>query len=277
MCCQAIWTGSVSGNLDEEPFFVEIARTGQGVFGRMSLVWNEARGQSVKEVVRKVVQGAEPFFARQRSIGQCVGLGERYAGLFSDLKPIDYLKLLYCIDRDIAHDAQVQIETHASSGDYSEALILILRDQSHPNRRSAQWCVLDMFEDLPSFCPEHEAQKCAVMAIRDLIAGAEDDYARTIYKAGVVLGGHICTSDAAEALFDCARSATKYGRRSAIHSLFHLAEWMPEVRERILTTLLDRSQNDPEVSLREFAASMASDIKRGSFDHMTEPVFSEEA
>ena len=42
-------------------------------------------------------------------------------------------------------------------------------DDRHPHRRSAQWCVLDMFEDLPSFCPTGEDQQAAIHAIQGLM------------------------------------------------------------------------------------------------------------
>ena len=271
------WTGHASFEAYGEEFEVEVARTAQGVFGRVEKIWNEARAETLEQVIELLKTGAEPFLARQRLITKTLGAEKRFQGRVSDLEALDLVKLLFCPDRDVAHEAQVTIETHASSGIYSRSLIRILVDDQHPHRRSAQWCVLDMFEDLPSFCPEPAAQAEAVDAIHKLIKDAQDDYARTIYKAGVVLGGHVCTPAAAEALFDCTSSAFKFGRRSAIHAVFHLAEWMPQYRDRIVATLKQCADKDPESSLREFAASMARDVEAKSYDHMTEPLFPEEA
>ncbi|MFX8988315.1 hypothetical protein ABTN23_19740, partial [Acinetobacter baumannii] len=79
------------------------------------------------------------------------------------------------------------------------ALLEILRDREHPMRRIAQWCVLDLFEDLPSYFPDDEGQKQAVDAMSGLLWDAEDDYARTVFKAGVVLGGHVPPPHGSEA------------------------------------------------------------------------------
>ena len=133
-----------------------------------------------------------------------------------------------------------------------------------------------MFEDLPSFCPNEDTQAQAVIAIRNLVWNAADDYARTIYKAGVVLGGHVCTPQAAEAILECVRAPSKFGRRSAIHASFHLAEWMKEYKTQILVTLDEAATEDSEPLLREFAASMARDVRTGAYEHMTEPGFPEE-
>ncbi len=270
------WTRSVIVDINGEAFAIEIAQTSQGFFGRMDQVWNEARGDSQDVVVKEVQRGASPFFERQSQIAEALGYEGRYKDRISDLTPPQLLKLLYCPNRDLAHEAQIQIEIQASSGVFCESLILILLDDSHPHRRIAQWCVLDMFEDLPSFCASPELQTKAICAIRDLISHATDDFARTIYKAGVVLGGHICTNESAEALLAAANSDSKYGRRSAIHALFHCAEWMPEKRNLIVEFLRECSTKDPVESLRDFASSMAKDVERGSFDHRVEPTFPEE-
>ncbi|MBS1721850.1 MAG: hypothetical protein JSS66_02460 [Armatimonadetes bacterium] len=270
------WTGRSELNVDGEVFEVHIARTAQGVFGRVERVWNEARAGTVEEVLEKLRSGAEPFFRRQRAIAETIGATERFQGAVRDLEPVQLVKLLYCPDRDVAHEAQLAIETQASSALFSAALIAVLRDASHPNRRSAQWCVLDMFEDLPSFCTTPESQADAVNAIRDLLWSASDDYARTIYKAGVVLGGHVCSDESAKALIECIGAPSKFGRRSAIHAVFHLAEWMPHYRAQIIAALTEAQQGDPEPALREFAGAMASDIEAGAYEHMTEPAFPEE-
>lgn len=270
------WTGRADIEVYGEHFDVQIARTAQGIFGRIEKVWNEAKGATLEEVLAGLAETCEPYFRRQFEIGKTLGSPVRYGGLLNDLSPSDHVKLLYCPDRDVAHEAQLYIESHASTGLFAPALISILLDQRHPNRRSAQWCVLDMFEDLPSFCPDSESQSEAVAAIKSLIWSANDDFARTIYKAGVVLGGHVCTPEAADAILDCVQAPSKFGRRSAIHASFHLGEWLKDYKDRILSALDAAAVNDPEVLLREFAASMARDIRNGAFDHMTEPGFPEE-
>lgn len=270
------WTGHAELKAFGQVFDVEIARTAQGVFGRIVRIWNEARGSSVEEVLVLLEAGAKPYLERKREIALVLGTGELDTGTIADLPPSDLVRLLYSRDRDIAHEAQLAIETQASSGIFSDALNRILEDDRHPLRRSAQWCVLDMYEDLPSFAPGQSEQDRAVSAIKRLIIGADDDFARTVYKAGVVLGGHICTQAAAEALYACAARAKKYGRRSAIHALFHLAEWMPSQKVQILETLERATVDDPEPLLREFASSMARDVRAGAYEHMTEPGFPEE-
>lgn len=273
---QSDWSGRASLTLHGEHFDVDVARTAQGIFGRLDRIWNEAKAPTVEQVLEQLKVGSAPYFERQFDIGRTLGLPGRFTSVFKELSPIDYLKLLYCPNRDVAHSAQLQIESHASSNLFGSALIAILEDNTHPHRRSAQWCVLDMFEDLPSFCREKELQNKAIEAIRSLIWNAEDDYARTIYKAGVVLGGHICTHHAAECLLECVLAPSKFGRRSAIHAVFHLAEWMPEHRERVTETLELAAREDSEVLLRDFASSMERDVKARANDHMAEPKFPEE-
>ena len=153
---------------------------------------------------------------------------------------------------------------------FTDALIHILDDRTHPLRRIAQWCVLDMFEDLPAFCRSPEDEVKAVAGIRDLVWSANDDYARTIYKAGVVLGGHVCSEQSAEALLACMFAPSRVGRRSAMHAVFHLAEWMPEKRDEIVGKLKMASKNDSEPLLRTFAACMARDIESKAPEHVTE-------
>jgi hypothetical protein len=270
------WSSKASFEAYGETFDVQVAKTGVGVFGRCERLWNEARGSDVPEMLENLRAECEPYFARQFAIGKCIGTAKRYDGLLQDLSPIDLVKLLYCEDRDVAHEAHTIIETRASSGVFSDALIEILKDRRHPNRRTAQWCVLDMFEDLRAFYASTSDQNRAIAAIKDLMWGAEDDYARTIYKAGVVLGGHICTDPAADALIDCVGAPSKVGRRSAIHAVFHLAEWMPSRKGQILTKLRNAATNDPEPLLREFASHMVRDIENGATEHATEPIFEDE-
>jgi hypothetical protein len=112
--------------------------------------------------------------------------------------------------------------------------------------------------------------------MRDLIWDAEDDYARTIYKAGVVLGGHIPHAFGGPTLLECLHAPSKIGRRSAIHGLFHVVEWIPEMREQVVQALNTLSIQDPEPALREFAALLAQDIANGTYDHIEEPIFEDE-
>ena len=267
------WTGEAFVEIDGARHPIKVARTPYGVFGRCDRYWVDARGDSLHEMLRQLEQRCEPLLARQRIIAETLGLSGRFEESFSELGPADLVQLLYCVDRDVANEARSRIETYASSKVFGPALIRILRDDRHPHRRIAQWCVLDLFEDLTSFCPDPESQGKAIMAIRDLIWNAEDDYARTIYKAGVVLGGHVSNQPAADALIECFRAPSRVGRRSAIHASFHLAEWLPDRKGQIVEDLSWVAEHDPEPALREFAASIARDIQAGEVDHMMEPVF----
>ncbi|HRF60968.1 MAG TPA: hypothetical protein PLH94_13775 [Fimbriimonadaceae bacterium] len=266
------WTETATLTLDDESFEVKIARNQYGVFGKCDALWCDAKGTSVPNMLAAMAQRCGPFLARGRAIAQCLGREGRYTGVLRDLTPAELVVLLYCPDRDIAHHARTEIELQARLAIFAPALIAILRDRRHPNRRSAQWCVLDLFEDLPSFCKTDELQQQAIDAIRDLIWDAPDDYARTIYKAGVVLGGHISTPPAAEALIACIEAPSRFGRRSAIHAVFHLAEWLPSSIPAIVAALDRAAAADPEPLLRDFAASMARDIRSGEMDHVPEPV-----
>ena len=62
----------------------------------------------------------------------------------------------------------------------------------------------------------------------------------------------------------------------AIHGLFHVVEWLPELKEAVLLALKEVAAEDPEPILRDFAGSMANDIEAGGIDHHPEPVFPEE-
>lgn len=270
------WTETATCEADGEELEVQVARTPHGVFVRSLRYWNEARKPTLEEALDALVVGLEPLFRRQRAIAQTLGYDGRYSGKVDDLPPSALVKLLYCPDRDVTHEARVAIETHASQGAFTPALIRILRDDRHPQRRSAQWAVLDMFEDLPSFCHTAAQQLDAVTAIRDLMWSAPDDYARTIYKAGVVLGGHIVTQPAAEALMACIAAPSRIGRRSAIHAVLHLVEWMPHYRDEVLDRLRRQRQVEPEPLLAEFTECQVRDIAAGNLDHVTEPTFPDE-
>lgn len=271
------WTETAEFTTHGETFSVKVARNAFGVFGRCEKFWNEARGASTEEMLRALKKSTEPLLERQRIIAETLSVEGRWEMPLRALAPTDLIKLLYCPDRDVAKEAQTCIETHASCSLFTAALIEILLDERHPHRRSAQWCVCDIFEDLPAFAKTPECHKRAVLAIKQLIWNASDDYARTIYKAGVVLGGHICTNDAADALIACIFAPHKVSRRSAQHAVFHLAEWLPERKGDIIAALQKAAQEESDPLLKAFSASMAKDIEAGCTDHVTEPVFPEEA
>ncbi len=270
------WTGTSSFESHGETFQVKVATTPYGVFGRCDELWHEDRGDTLDLMLLKLRESSAPLLNRQVMINECRGQSGRFIGHFRDLSPSDLIKLLYCKDRDIANEARTEIETHASQRIFTPALVAILNDRRHPYRRSAQWCVLDLFEDLPSFCRHDEEETAAVQAMRDLIWDAEDDYARTIYKAGVVLGGHLPHKHGGPVLLECLNAPSKVGRRSAIHGLFHVVEWQPELKQGVLLALREVAEEDPEPILREFARQMGLDIKAGGIDHHPEPVFPEE-
>lgn len=265
------WTGSAELEQLGEKFEVKVAKTPNGVFGKCEAIWLEARGDSIEDMLENMRSASAPFFERQARIATTLGLGSRFAGHIRDLAPLDLLKLLYCTDRDVANEAQTEIETHARSGVFTLSLIEILKDRSHPNRRSAQWCVLDMFEDLPAFCHNAETEVAAVKAVRGLVWDAEDDFARVAFKAGVVLGGHIPHKHGGPILLECLKSPSAIGRRSAIHGLYHVVEWIPEMKSDVIAALSRVAEDDPEPLLRQYASDIASDIEADETDHVQEP------
>jgi hypothetical protein len=218
-------------------------------------------------------ESSEPLFQRQLAINRTLERSGRFTGHIRDLAPVDLLKLLYCEDRDVADEAHTIIDTHASDHIFLPPLVQILRDRRHPNRRSAQWCVLDLFEDLPRYCESPEDERAAVDAMRDLIWDAEDDFARTIYKAGVVLGGHIPYVHGGPVLLECLRAPSPIGRRAAIHGLFHVVEWVPNMKARVVQALRDAAKADVEPLLRAYAEGMANDIEADETEHLPEPIF----
>jgi len=270
------WTGTASFTAHGEEFPVRVARTPHGVFGRSEPIWLEARGETLEEVLAKLATDAEPYLKRQMKIANALGRTGRFTGMVRDLSAFELLKLLYCEDRDAANDAQREIETHARSGLFTPALIAVLNDRQHPRRRSAQWCVLDMFEDLPSFCRNDDDEIAAVNAMKSLIWDADDDFARTAFKAGVVLGGHIPYHFGGPVLLECLDSPSKIGRRSAIHGLYHVVEWMPNMRDQVVTALRSHAESDEEPLLRAYAAAMANDIESDNTEHFQEPLFADE-
>jgi hypothetical protein len=273
---QSDWRGEIEADIHGETFKVELANTTHGVFGRSNELWVEALGGTTEEMLSKLRKTVEPLFKRQKQIAYCLGIEGRYQGHLNELEPIQLLKLLYCADRDVANDAHTLLETLPNKPDFLPALLGIIRDQKHEHRRSAQWCVLDMFEDLPSYCETESDEIDAINAITELLKNATDDYARTIYKAGVVLGGHLPDKNGGPALLGCLHASSKFGRRSAIHGLFHVVEWDPDARSVVVSALNEVAQTDSEPQLREFARLMANDIESASQDHIPEPVFEEE-
>ena len=270
------WTEKINREYLSEEFVISVARLPVGVFGRIDKIYAEAYGQDFEEMLRNLQITISPYLKREAQIAETLGIESRFEGKIRELKPLDLLKLLFCPDRDVARDAQIEIETHARGGLFTLAMVVALNNDTHPYRRVAQWCVLDMFEDLPTLVRNRVEEASAVEAVKNLLWNATDDYARTVYKAGVVLGGHICTQGAADALIACLFAPSKIGRRSAMHAVFHLVEWLPARRGEVVTKLRNAAQNDPEDVLRGFAAHMAADIEQGENDHMTEPTFAEE-
>ncbi|MBS1725608.1 MAG: hypothetical protein JST51_02725 [Armatimonadetes bacterium] len=267
------WTGTASFVAHGEMFHVEVAKTNFGVFGRCSELWNEAKADTEEEMLTKLRDSSEPILQRQLSISRSIGHPSRYKGEIRDLPPVDILKLFYCEDRDVANSAHETIEVSKFRNAYFPSLCHILRDRTHPWRRSAQWCVLDLFEDLPSFIASEKDEIDAVEAMKSLLMDAEDDYARTVYKAGVVLGGHLPHRRGGNALLECLTSPSIIGRRSAIHGLFHVCEWVPEMTDEVVHTLRENGKQEQDPQLAIFSFAIAEDILRGTIDHTPEPVF----
>jgi len=270
------WRGKGVIEAHGEVFPVRIARTQYGVFGRIDSLWAEAKGDSDAVMYESLRRTVEPLFRRQLAIAETLGLSGRFTASIRDLPDLELVKLLYCPDRDVANEARTAIELHASTGVFGPVLIEVLTDRRHPLRRSAQWCVLDLFEDIHSFCKTPELEEEAVNAIRDLIWTAEDDYARTIYKAGVVVGGHLPDRFGGPVLLECLAAPSRIGRRSAIHGLFHVVEWHPESRVPIVKALEEVASHDPDPVIAEYAHLMARDIASGQTDHVPEPEFEDE-
>jgi hypothetical protein len=265
------WRGETRVTMNGEEFSVQLASTPHGVFGRCEAIWLEAKGADQEQMLRNLEAAAEPLFKRQNLIARCLGLKSRFTGHIRDLSHLDLLKMLYCPDRDASHEAQTVIELHASQGVFFDSLLEILRDRGHAYRRSSQWEVLDLFENLESYCLDESDVETAVKTMRDLIWDAEDDYARTIYKAGVVLGGHLGAGVGGRTLIECLSAPSPIGRRSAIHGLFHVVEWEPKLRGAVVRALREASSAEPVPQLKEYAARMASDIERAEYDHVAEP------
>ena len=267
------WTGSATFECLGETCEAEIARTPNGVFGRSVRYFSEAKGDTEETMLQGLSEATKPLLERQALIGQCIGTNARYEGSIRDLPPHSLLRLLYCPDRDVAYEAMVEIETHRDPHLFTLALIEILNDRRQPHRASAQWCVLDLFEDLSFFCTNHTEEQAAVQAMKGLLMNAEHDYARSVYKAGVVLGGHLPGEVGGPVLIECLHSPSRIGRRSAMHGLFHVVEWEPSMRSAVVDALAAAAEVESDPLLREFAKCQARDIAKGMHDHVLEPVF----
>lgn len=267
------WTGETSFVAHGEMFHVQVAKTTFGVFGRCPELWNDAKADTEEEMLAKLQESAEPLFRRQLAIAKTIGRQNRFKGDLRELPPLDILKLFYCEDRDVANSAHEIVEVSKFRAHYFPSLCHILKDRTHPWRRSAQWCVLDLFEDLPSFIKSEQDEIDAVEAMKSILMDAEDDYARTVYKAGVVLGGHLPHRLGGMALLQCLESPSIVGRRSAIHGLFHVCEWVPELTDGVVHRLREHGKQEGDPQLAIFSFAIAEDILRGTIDHTPEPVF----
>lgn len=271
------WQERTTLNMHGEEFEIQVARTQHGVFGRCEDIWLETKAESLDSMLREMQDQAEPYFARKIAINKVLGRPGRFMGAFKDLPPLQILKILYAEDRDIANEARLQLEQRAGNGLYTQAMIAILEDETHPYRRSAQWCVLDLFEDLGTYCRSEAEEQQAVDAMRKLIWNAPDDFARTTFKAGVVLGGHLPDVWGGQVLVDCLDAPSKYGRRSAIHGLFHVVEWVPDLGSSVIAHLKAHAGRESEPALADFSLKIANDLAARKLDHFPEPIFPEEA
>ncbi len=271
------FTRKIRWEIHGEAFDVAVAETPFGLFAKCDALKAEAKGSTEPQLLKNLAQEVEPLFARQFAISRTLGLSRRFEGEIHELDPIQLVRLLYCSDRDVANTAMTNIDAHAKSGIYTAALIKILLDETHPNRRIAQWCVLDIFEDLPNICVNDAQMSEAIEAIAAFMKRAPDDYARAVYKAGDVLGDHLASDAAAEALFDVLEHGEQpFGRRSAIHGLIHLCEWLPQYKNEAVRRLTAAADGDPEPLLRDYAANTIRDIEEGG-PHGPEPVLPGEA
>lgn len=270
------WSKSILIQIDGLSLTLEVAETQRGVFGRSHEIWLDAMGKTVDQMISEFKRRAKPLFCRSVAISQVLEQPPVYHWNFHELDPLSLLKLLFCSDRDVANNSRVEIESRNPKIDFTPALTAILNYRAHPYLRTAQWCALDIFEDLPSFCKdEHETQD-AIQAIRNLLWDAKDDYARVVYKAGVVLGGHLPSQIGGPVLLECLNSPSRIGRRSAIHALFHVVEWAPETQTEVVESLRKHSEIETDPELRRFSILMADDIAGNQTDSVPEPIFPED-
>lgn len=259
-----------------ETFSAKVADTAHGFFARCEELWLEVKAESIEDLAVQLEEGSRPLLDRQWAIGNALEINQRYTGRVRDLDPLSLLKLLYCSDRDAAHTAHSAIEASAASHLYTYSLSRILRDNRHPYSRTAQWCVLDLYEDFAAFCKSEQERNEAIGAIRDFLWNAPDDLVRCAFKAGVVLGGHVPSKLGRPVLVECLRSPSRYGRRSAIHGLFHIVEWEPSTRESVIEDLRAYAESETDADLRRFALGIADDLEQEHYDHLPEPIFAGE-
>jgi len=273
----AAWTGHATLEIDGQQANVDVAETEYGVFGRCERFWAEARGASVDAMLAALREECEPLWDRQRSIACCLGIEGRVEAPLETLSGLDLLKLFYCSDRDVANEAMEVLEEKASQGIWGPSLLAIMRDRSHPLRRQAQWCALDLLEDLYGFFPDDTLRTDAMETLERFMWDCEDDFARSCYKCGDVLGDHIANDHALDLLLKVLESApSHFGRRSAIHGLIHITEWVPRSKDQVISALRRTSELDSQPLLREYALVAISDIGAGApslHPHGPEPSF----
>lgn len=267
------WKDSAVLEMYGERLPVVVARGNYGVFGRCEPIWLESFGETEADMLHQMRSDAEPFFRKAIGIHEVLELPGRFRSKIENLEPLALLKLLFAENRDIADDAQIEIEKHGRTNLFGPALIEVLKDRRHRWRRCAHWCVLDLFEELPAYCRDADEERAAVDAMKALMWDAEDDYARAVFKAGVVIGGHLSETYGGPVLIECLQAPSRIGRRSAIHGLFHVAEWVPDLRDSIAATLRIHAKNEDDPSLSEFARGIAGDIELESIEHCHEPLF----
>jgi hypothetical protein len=267
------WNQIVSWEFHGKIFEVLVAETHQGFFGRCEGMRAEAMGASLQGMLKELKKTCEPLYQRRMEVARRLDLPEPYQGSLNDLDLLSLFKLFFANDRALAHDAANRLETGLPHAMMPHAMLEILRETQHQNRRVAQWLVLDMLEHHESYVTSEVTDADFASALRDLMWDAQDDYARTIFKAGVVLGGHMCTPASANTILELFSAPSAIARRSAMHASFHLREWMPEQEQSVLEKLALIAESDPEPLLTVYANGLRADILSGDTDHVLEPTF----
>lgn len=270
------WNQAVTWTFHGRSFEVLVATTSQGYFGRCEGMRAEATGVGLEEMLKELERTCEPLYRRRTEVAAKLGLDEPYQGSLNDLDILSLFKLFFANDRALAHDAANRLETGLPHAMMPHLLLEVLKESKHQNRRVAQWLALDMLEHHESYTNAEVTDVEFAEAIKTLMWNATDDYARTMFKAGVVLGGHMCTAASAKTILALISSPSPIARRSAMHASFHLREWMPEQEEAVLSILKQVELNDPEPMLRAYANGLQADILSGDTDHVLEPTFSNE-
>jgi|GEM_PF-524559 len=273
---EADWSRTIQIEVFGDLIDLEVAETALGIFGRSPRLWLDAKGDTEQGMIDSFTESARPFYDRLDAISTVLEVPRRYNWNFNMMTSLQLLKLLFGRDRDVANAARIVIETREHSVHFSSALNVILANRTHPMRRSAQWCALDIYEDLQSYCKNENETREAIDAIKGILWDADNDFARTVYKAGVVLGGHLPTDIGGPVLIECLKSPSRIGRRSVIHALFHVVEWAPELQNEIVEQLRNHASTESDPDLRVFALRMAADIELEQTDCVPEPVFPEE-